>query len=177
MTIPKSPSQPGCKWVEECIEVCDGPSVFVEDRGVRATFLNPRQERIRKITYDGCYCKEEHIKQADFIVGKTGVIDIIVELKGTDNNLKGGRGAGMQVEYTLEAWKHDPLKAPRIAALIIFGRIEGKKKRPGRRPRANAAKESVERDFLRRHKILLLVHENGDKQFRFDDFVRNLNAQ
>jgi hypothetical protein len=175
MTIPKSPSQPGCEWVEECIEVCDAPSVFVEDRGVRATFLNPRLDRIRKITYDGCYCKVEHIKQADFIVGKIGVIDIIVELKGTDNNLKGGRGAGTQVESSLEVWRQDSNRAPRIAALIIFGRIEGKKKRPGRRPRAIAAKEAVERDFLRRNKVLLLIYENGEKQFRFSDFIPKTN--
>jgi hypothetical protein len=171
MTTPKNPSQPGCEWVEECIEVCDAPSVFVEDRGVRATFLNPRREKIRKITYDDCYCKGVQEKQADYIIGKIGIIDIIVELKGTDTNLKGGRGAGLQVEYTLEAWKQDKNKAPKVAALIIFGRIEGRKKRPGRRPRASAAKESVERDFLRRHKVLLLVHENGEKQFRFNDFL------
>jgi hypothetical protein len=171
MTIPKPPSQPGCDWVEECIEICDGPSAFVEDRGIRATFLNPRREKIRKITYDGCYCKGQEEKQADYIVGKIGVIDIIVELKGTDTNLKGGRGAGVQVGYTLEAWKNDPQRAPRVAALIIYGRIEGRKKRPGRRPRANAAKESVELDFLRRNRTLLLVFENGRRQFRFNDFI------
>jgi hypothetical protein len=177
MTILKPPSQPGCEWVEECIEVCDGPTVFVDDRGVRATFLNPRREKIRKITYDGCYRKDEPEKQADFILGVVGVIDIIVELKGSDTNLRGGRGAGTQVGYTLEVWRQNPQKAPKIAALIIYGRIEGRKKRPGRRPRANAAKESVELDFLRRNKVLLLIHENGRKQFRFNDFIRKSDAR
>jgi hypothetical protein len=177
MTILKPPSQPGCEWVEECIEICDGPSVFIEDRGVRATFLNPRRERVRKITYDGCYRKGEPEKQADFILGVVGVIDIIVELKGSDTNLRGGRGAGTQVGYTLEAWRKSPQKAPKIAALIIYGRIEGRKKRPGRRPRANAAKESVELDFLRRYKVLLLIYENGQRQFRFNDFIRKRDAK
>jgi|HubBroStandDraft_1064217.scaffolds.fasta_scaffold228978_2 hypothetical protein len=177
MTIPKRPSQPGCESADECIEICEGASVYVEERGIRATFLNPRHERIRKIAYDGCYCKEEHVKQADFIVGLIDSLDVIVELKGTDANLRGGRGADRQVEYTLHAWQRDSQRAPRIAALIIFGKIEGKRKRPGRRPRANAAKEAVERDFLRRHKILLLVHENGEKQFRFTDFMRGSNAR
>jgi len=171
MTIQKPASQTGCEWVEECIEVCDGPSVYVEDRGIRATFLNPRRERIRKITYDACYCKSEQVKQADFIVGKIGIIDIIVELKGSDSNLKGGRSADKQVEYTLQAWRRNATRAPKIAALIIYGRIEGRKKRPGRRPRANAAKESVELDFLRRNRTLLLVFENGERQFRFSDFI------
>lgn len=177
MTIPKPPSQPGCNWAEECVEVCDGPSVFVEDRGVRATFLNPRRKKIRKIEYDRCYCKDEKAKQADFIVGQIGAIDIVVELKGTDTNLKGGRGADRQVEYTLAAWKQDSNRAPKIAALIIYGRIEGRKKRPGRRPRAIAAKEAVERDFLRRNNVLLLIHENGEKQFRFNDFLRKSDAR
>jgi hypothetical protein len=176
MTTPQPPSQPGCEWIEECIEVCDGASVFVEDHGIRATFLNPQREKVRKITYDNCYCKDEQVKQADFIVGKIGAIDIIVELKGSDTNLKGGRGADKQVEYTLEAWKRNPQKAPKIAALIIYGRIEGRKKRPGRRPRANAAKESVQRDFLRRNKVLLLIYENGEKKFRFNEFIPNADA-
>lgn len=171
MSTPKPPSQPGCDWVEECVEVCHGPSVYVEDRGIRATFLNPRREQIRKITYDNCYHTGQQEKQADYIVGLIGEIDIIVELKGSDTNLKGGRGADRQVEYTLEAWKQNTNRAPKIAALIIYGRIEGKKKRPGRRPRANAARESVELDFFRRNKILLLVSENGRKQFRFKDFI------
>lgn len=177
MTIPKRPSQPGCESVDECVEICDAASVFVEDRGIRATFLNPHRERIRKVVYDGCYCKDDHIRQADFIVGLIDSLDVIVELKGTDTNLRGDRGADRQVEHTLHAWRRDRLRAPRIAALIIFGKIEGKRKRPGRRPRANAAKEAVERDFLRRHKILLLVHENGEKQFRFSDFMRGRDAR
>jgi hypothetical protein len=176
MNTQKPPSQPGCEWVEECIEICNAQSVFVEDRGIRATFLNPRRERIRKISYDGCYCKEDNVKQADFIVSKIGIIDIIVELKGSDTNLKGGRGADKQIEYTLEAWKQNANRSSRIAALIIFGKIEGSKKRPGRRPRASAAREAVQRDFLREHKILLLVYENGEKQFRFNDFFPNPNA-
>jgi hypothetical protein len=177
MTIPRLPSQSGCESDDECVEICDAVSVFVEERGIRATFINPRRERIRKITYDGCYCEDDHVKQADFIVGLVDFLDVIVELKGTDTNLRGGRGADRQIDYAVRSWQNAPQRAPKIAALIIFGKIEGKRKRPGRRPRANAAKEAVERDFLRRHKVLLLVHENGEKQFRFADFTRGRDAR
>jgi hypothetical protein len=116
-------SQPDCTWTEECIEVCTGPSVFVADRGVRATFVNPRRREIRKIHYDSCYSQQVG-RQADFIVGLRGTIDVIVELKGSDTNI---RGAADQVEDTLNAWQRDLKRAPTLAALIIYGRIEGRK--------------------------------------------------
>jgi len=177
MTIQKPLSQPGCEFVDKCIEYFDAPSVWVEDRGVRATFLNPRRKAIRKIFYDGCYSPEKEVKQADFIVSLVEIIDVIVELKGSDTNLTGDRGAGRQVEYTLHAWRQDTNRSSRIAALIIFGRIEGKKKRPGRVPRAEAAISGLQAEFQRVHKILLLIHENGEKQFSFNDFLRKKDAQ
>lgn len=174
MTTPKPPSQPGCQWAEECIEICNSTSVFVEERGVRATFLNPQIEIIRKIHYDGCYNKTPGTRQSDFIVGKPNQIDVIVELKGSDTNLK---KAALQVECTLLAWREDPNRCGRIAGLIIFGCIQGKKKRPGRRPKAESMVQAVRLDFLRRNKTLLLIHENGERQFTFNDFLRKSNAR
>jgi hypothetical protein len=173
MSTQRPPSQPDCAWAEECIEICTGPSVYVEDRGVRATFLNPRRRKIRKIHYDGCYSQQAH-RQADFIVGLRGTIDVIVELKGSDTNLK---EAAQQVESTLGAWREDPKRENTIAALIVYGRIEGPKKLPGRFPRAAAVIFGLTAEFLNRHKILLLIHENGEKQFAFKDFLRESDAR
>jgi hypothetical protein len=172
MTIQKPPSQPGCRWVEECIEICTGPTVFVEDQGVRATFANPRRREIRKIHYDGCYATEEG-KQADFIVGLPDVIDVIVELKGSDTNLK---NAVLQVESTLETWRRDPKAASSIAGLIIYGRIEGAKKLPGRLPRTAAVILGLRATYLKTRRFLLLIHENGERRFTFNDFLRKNNA-
>lgn len=122
MNTQKPPSQRGCIWVENCIE------------GVRATFANPHRRQIRKVHYDGCYYTGRD-GQADYILGLPGTVDVIVELKGTDTNFK---HAALQVESTLDAWKHDPHSENAVAALIIYGRIEGKKKLPGRVPRASA---------------------------------------
>lgn len=168
MSTPKLPSQPDCVWVEECVEICNGPSVYVEDQGVRATFINPRRRDIRKIYYDGCYSTAQG-RQADFIVGLVAVIDVIVELKGSDTNLK---EAAVQVAETLDAWRSDSSSAPAIAGLIIYGRIEGKKKLPGRVPRAAAVIFGLTAEFLKVHKTLLRIHENGEKQFTFNDFLR-----
>lgn len=173
MNTQKPPSQPGCNWVESCIEVCTGRSVYVEDQGVRATFVNRKRGQIRKIHYDGCYSTGQG-RQADFIVGLPGIIDVIVELKGSDTNLK---EAAQQVESTLDAWRGDPKREHTIAALIIYGRIEGPKKLPGRFPRAVAVMFGLTAEFLNTHKILLRIHENGERQFTFNDFLKNADAR
>jgi hypothetical protein len=172
MSIRRHPSQPGCAWVEECIEVCTGSTVYVEDEGVRATFLNPRGRKIRKIHYDGCYAAKAG-RQADFILGLPKVVDVMIELKGSDTNLK---DAALQVGSSLEAWKQDPKRQPTIAALIVYGRIEGKKKLPGRVPRTAAVILGLTAEFLKVRGTRLLIHENGERQFTFNDFLRKTNA-
>lgn len=172
MTTQKPLSQPGCEWIEECIESCDASSVYVAEHGVSATFLNPRRKPIRKIHYDDCYNKSPNVLKADYIVGMPEVVDVIVELKGSDL-----KHASAQVENTLETWQLNPIRFPKIVCLIIFGRIEGKKKKAGRTPRMNSLKESVEREFLRRNKTLLWVRESGMEQFRFNDFLRKRDAK
>jgi hypothetical protein len=164
--MPKPPSQPGCSWVEECIEECDAPSLFVEDRGVRATFLNPRGRRLRKVHDDGCYGPRD-TRQADFIVGLIGVVDVVVELKQSDTNIK---GAADQVEETLDAWRQDGKRAPSVAALIVYGRIEGTKKLPGRLPRAKAVISGIVARFVKRG-TLIVIAENGARQYSFTDFI------
>jgi hypothetical protein len=172
MSTQRPPSQPGCAWVEECIEICTGRSVYVEDEGVRATFLNPKRSKIRKIHYDGCYAAKMG-RQADFILGLPKVVDVIVELKGSDANLK---DAALQIESTLESWKEEEKSEEVIAALIIYGRIEGKKKLPGRVPRTAAVILGLTAEFFKRHKKLLLIKENGEMQFSFNDFLRKTSA-
>src|ERR1039458_561645 len=163
MTIQRPPSQPGCKWVEKCIESCNARSVFVEENGVRAAFANPRRREIRKIHYDCCYCKTREELKADYILGLPNTLDVIVELKGSDL-----RHARDQVEMTLDRWKVDPLRFQKIACLIIYGGLEGKERKAGRIPCINSTIQSLERDFLRRKKTLLLIRESSSAQFSRD---------
>jgi hypothetical protein len=153
--------------------MCTARSVYVEYRGVRATFLNPSRKNVRKIHYDGCYSKRKDLRQADFILGLPGSVDVIVELKGSDSNLK---DAALQVESTLAAWRQDANAEHSIGALIVFGRIEGKKRLPGRAPRAAAVISGLTSEFLKIHNILLVIRENGERQFRFNDFLRKRDA-
>jgi hypothetical protein len=171
MTKQKPPSQPGCQWVEDCIEVCDGPSVYLDENGVQAWFRNRDRARVRKIHYDGCYNKTEGAYRADYILGLPGLIDIVIELKGSHSNL---RHAYQQVVGTLEIWQGDPKRFPKLAALIIYGSIRTKDDLPRRRPKARSSVQAVQSDFLKafRGKIRLFVHESGEKQFKFADFLR-----
>lgn len=163
--MPKLPSQPGCLWVEECVEECIGLTTFVDEEGIRATFINPPRQRIRKIHYDGCYAPPGE-KQADYIIGLIGSIDIVVELKSSDTNLK---GAADQVGSTIDRWRLDTKRAPKIAGLIVYGRIEGPKKLPGRVPRAKAVISGIVARFLR-HGTLVIIEETGTRQYSFRDF-------
>jgi hypothetical protein len=173
MSTQRPPSQPGCTWSENCIEICTSRTVYVEDRAVRATFRNPRGKQVRKIHYDGCYFAGRE-KRADYIVGLCGTIDVIIELKGSDTNLK---DAASQVENTLGDWRFDPKSARRFGALIVYGRIEGPKKLPGRVPRAAAVISGLRAEFLKTHAILLLIQENGERQYTFNDFLRLNDAR
>jgi hypothetical protein len=76
-----------------------------------------------------------------------------------------------QVEETLNAWKRDSKRAPALAALIVYGRIEGRKKLPGRIPRAEAVISGVVARFLK-HGTLLVIAESGARQYSFTDFMR-----
>ena len=171
MTTQKPPSQQGCVWLEECVELCDADPIFVDEQGVRATFQNPRRKKIRKIHYDRCLDTEAGITKADYIVSLAGVVDIIVELKGSHTNLS---HALEQVENTLERWQNHPMKSAKPAALIVFGVIYTRDDLPRRRPKALATIQSIKGDFRRRFegKYRLLVHESGEKKFKFDDFLR-----
>ena len=157
----------------DCIEFPTDRRIVVVEGGVSATFIRPSKGGVRKIRYDGCHCRLRAGRRADFIIGLIGAIDVIVELKGSDTNLKGSddSSASAQVESTFVDWKGDDLAARRIAALIVYGRIEGAKKGAGRRPRARSTIQSLEAYFLRRFRILLLVRESGEAQLKFTDFA------
>jgi len=156
----------GSTLVRECIETCDHDPVYVEENGVRANFANPRSRQIRKIEYDGCFNTDPTVLKADYIVGLPDVVDVIVELKGSD--LKHARD---QVESTLGIWRSSPIRFPKIVCLIIYGRLEGKARKAGRIPKMTSSNESIELDFLRRNKILLWIRESSAMHHRFTELL------
>ncbi|MGD0831047.1 MAG: hypothetical protein ABR907_08905 [Terracidiphilus sp.] len=166
MTKLRPLSKAGPSINAECIEYSDRTSLHISERGVGATFLNPRRKQLRKIRYDGCYNETPRKRQADYIVGMAQVVDVIVELKGSDL-----KHAVTQIEITLEAWAADPIRYPRIVCLIVFGRIEAKRKGVGKIPRMGSKIGTIEREFLLTHETLLWVRESGSEKFRFNKLL------
>jgi len=170
MTKPKPPSQPECRWIADCVEMCAGDPVAVIENGVEACFDNPRQSTIRKIYYDDCYCKDRALLKADYVVGFAEVLDVIVELKGSDLD-----HAYAQVEHTLERWKTDAKRYRGVACLIVHTRREATLRKARILPRWQSRIGNAERRFLRTNKALLLIRESGAQRFKLNDFLRTNN--
>jgi hypothetical protein len=137
----------------DCIEFTNRTSLHISEHGVGATFVNPHRRQLREIRYDGCYNTVSGRRQADYIVGMMQVVDVIVELKGSDL-----KRALTQVETTLGVWKDDPLRYPRIVCLIVFGHTF---------PRTNSRLGVIEREFLLAHGTFLWLRESGSEKFKF----------
>lgn len=84
---------------------------------------------------DGCLCKNE--TAADFVVKKSNVGDVVVELKGVDVP----RGV-LQVQATAKFWKalHPDIK--KIAGLIVCRQ----------RPKYSTSIQRLQRDFIKTFK-------------------------
>ena len=149
-----------------CIEICDADPIFVEEYGVRANFARPRARQVRKIEYDDCYDKDQNSWKADYIVGLVDVVDVIVELKGSDR-----RHACLQVEATLEKWRRSQIRYPRIVCLIVYGRLEGKERKAGRIPKITSQNESLQLDFFRRNNVLLWIRESSGRHYTFAELL------
>jgi hypothetical protein len=94
------------------------------ENGKAATFANPTNTRVLLVHADR-YCRkgrkgctecffERDQKVADYIVSKPGVVDVIVELKGTDV-----MAAVEQIEATISPWQAHERSSGRIGALIV----------------------------------------------------------
>lgn len=137
----------------ECIEFGNEPSLHVSEKGIGATFVNRRRKELRKIKYDGCYCRVAREGRADFIIGFDRLIDVILELKGSDLNQ-----ALVQVTETLDRWKEDATHYPWIVCLIVFGHTF---------PRMSSKLGVLERDFLEQHNTLLWIRKSATEKFNF----------
>lgn len=151
----KKPRRPATlEQQNECIEFSNGTSLHVNEMGVGATFVNPKRKELRKIQYDGCYCRAAKLGRADYIIGYERAVDVILELKGSDL-----KHAVDQVADTLERWKDDEKHYPSIVGLVVFGHTI---------PRMRSNLGVLEREFLERHRTLLWIRQNGEERYSFN---------
>jgi hypothetical protein len=145
-----------------CIESLRHTKIKVHDRGtnVSAVFLNPEKRTVERIRVDGCLAPAQQ-RAADFLVSMPDVVDVIVELKGTDL-----RKAFEQVEATidfLQQRKNVQRKPPNsqvIGILIVCAEY------PSKNPRIQS-----KRDSLRKRGFRVLVSTHNGGEFSFSTFI------
>ena len=149
-----------------CIESLRHTKIKVQDRGtnVSAVFLNPEKRTVERIRVDGCLAPSQQTA-ADFLVSMPNVVDVIVELKGTDL-----RKAFEQVEATVDFLRQrknvhkKPPNSPVISILIVCSEY------PSNNPRIQRKSDSLGK---RGYRVLVSTHNGAE--FNFSTFRENLS--
>ncbi len=145
-----------------CIESLRHSKIKVHDPGtnVSAVFLNLEKRTIERVRVDGCLTPVGQTA-ADFLVSMPSVVDVIVELKGTDL-----RKAFEQVEATVEFLQQrknvqkKPPNSAVISILIICSEY------PSNNPRIQRKRDVLEKRGFR---VLVSTHNGGE--FSFPTFI------
>jgi len=132
-----------------CLEVLNVSNIKVEEKGRKAVFKNPERKDHSKIRMDGCVVKNS--TSADFVVAKTGVGVIIVELKGAHIE-----HAADQCDATARHLKSLNYPAKPLAGLIVGTGY----------PKASASIQKKQDAFYKNHKgPLHVVTKNAEYVF------------
>jgi hypothetical protein len=141
-----------------CVESLRHTKIKVHDKGtnVSAVFLNPEKRTVERIRMDGCLAPRQQTA-ADFLVSMPSIVDVIVELKGTDV-----RRAFEQVEATIEFLQKrkdsdkQPPNSPVTGVLIVCSEYPSKNSRIQRK-----------RDVLGKKgfRVVISTHNGGEHSF------------
>lgn len=139
---------------DECCTCSSNSNVKVADaRSTSAVFLNPQRLSHRLIRFDGCVVKGE--VACDWIVERTKVGRVAVELKGTDIG-----HAAKQIERALEFMKNHGLTDLPVGALIICSRY----------PSTDTTLQRIKQRLAKNHKVPLRVKTDG-RDLIFDSLL------
>ena len=139
-----------------------------EENSKSAIFSNPEKLKVL-VVYADRFCRkgragctdcffEREQKVADYIVSMPKVVDVIVELKGTDV-----MGAVEQIESTIPSWKAHEHYSGKIGALIVGGK-------GGAHPKV-LAKFLVKQEKFRQLGIKLRHVTDSKPTFEFAAFI------
>ena len=140
-----------------CFEELAGRRITVRANGRAATFLNPDQERIKKIDVD-CWLQPVTGLKSDFLLAKAETVDVIIELKGQDID-----HALNQILATLEHWKTTKYCSPRFGGLVVFTRS----------PKRSATLDNLKLKLLTKHKIWIEMGKSEVQEYEFVLFTGN----
>lgn len=145
-----------------CIESMRHTRIKVHDKGtnVSAVFLNPEKKIVKRIRMDGCLTPPQQTT-ADFLVSMPSIVDVIVELKGTDV-----RRAFEQVEATIDFLQQrrnlnkQPPNSPVTGVLIVCSEYPSKNTRIQRR-----------RDVLGKNGFTVVISTHNGSEHSFSAFL------
>jgi hypothetical protein len=132
-----------------------GEWIVISQKGRTARFHNPRKETILLIEVDGKMITSG--ERVDYLVAHPKVVDIIVELKGSDVSK-----AIRQIRATRPVWLCHELAGLRCAALVVRGQ--------GIHPKEQARAEKWRREFRKALKMRLLI-ETRNRNYEFEEFL------
>lgn len=96
-------------------------------------------------------------ERADYIVAHTKIVDVIVELKGSDTSK-----AIRQIRATRRVWMCHELAGKKLGALVVRGH--------GVHPKVSASIDRWQREFRKTFKMKLLV-ETRNRDYEFSEFL------
>ncbi len=98
--------------ITKCRKQTDVSKIKFEERGRKAIFVNPDRRSHFRTKIDGCLISDG--LAADWILTRTDVGDVIIELKGTDVN-----HAAAQIMHTAAMWHGKLCCRKTLAGLIV----------------------------------------------------------
>ncbi len=132
-----------------------GPWIVVKENKRSATFHRPDNELVLVVRVDGGLITSG--ERADYIVSLQKVVDVIVELKGSDVSK-----AICQIRATRPVWLAHRLAGKTLAALVVRGK--------GVNPKASASAVRWQREFRKTFKMMLLI-ETRNRNYEFSEFL------
>lgn len=137
------------------IRKAPGEWAVVSEKKRSASFRRPHGEEVLIIQVDGGLITEG--ERADYVVSHTRIIDVIIELKGSDTSK-----AIRQIRATRPVWLCHELAGKRLGALIVRGQ--------GIHPKVSASIDRWQREFRKTFKMKLLI-ETRNRNYEFAEFL------
>jgi hypothetical protein len=137
------------------IQKPSGPWIIVKENERSARFFRTNNETVLVIHVDGGLITSG--ERADYIIAHPKIVDVIVELKGSDVSK-----AISQIRATRPIWLRHEFAGKKLSALVVRGQ--------GVRPKVSASIDRWQREFRKTFKMKLVV-ETRNRDYEFSEFL------
>jgi len=132
-----------------------GAWAVVSENKRSASFRKPHGDEVFIVNVDGGLITTG--ERADYIIAHAKIVDVIVELKGSDTSK-----AIRQIRATRPVWMRDELAGEKLGALVVRGQ--------GIHPKTAASVVRWQREFRKTFKMKLVM-ETHNRSYEFAEFL------